>query len=60
MILAKNIKDNIYNVSLFRIFYTISLLFEIIAFTPLEIFAGWINGVSFVWGINSFLFSFVS
>ena len=52
MILAKNIKDNIYNVSLFRIFYTISLLFEIIAFTPLEIFAGWINGVSFVWGIT--------
>lgn len=41
----------IYNISLFRITYTISLLFEIIAFPPIEMLAGWINGVTFFWGI---------
>ena len=50
MILKLN-KNIFYNVSLFRICYTISLLFEIIAIHPIETLAGWINGITFIWGI---------
>ena len=49
MIIKLN-RSILYNISLFRIIYTLSLLFEIIAFPPIEILAGWINGVTFVWG----------
>lgn len=44
-------KKIFYNISLFRICYTISLLFEIVAVHPVEILAGWVNGITFIWGI---------
>ncbi|MBO6126569.1 MAG: O-antigen ligase family protein [Clostridia bacterium] len=50
MILKLN-KNIFYDISLFRIFYVISLLFEIIAISPIEIFAGYLNGIIFIWGI---------
>ena len=50
MILKLN-KNIFYDLSLFRIFYVISLLFEIVAISPVEILAGWINGIVFIWGI---------
>ena len=50
MILKLN-KNIFYNISLFRICYTISLLFEIVALHPVEILAGWVNGITFIWGI---------
>lgn len=48
MILKK--KEN-YNISLFRILYIISLIFEIVAYPPLEFAAGCLNAVTFIWGI---------
>ena len=50
MVLKLN-KNIFYDISLFRICYTISLLFEIVAVHPVEILAGWVNGITFIWGI---------
>jgi len=45
-------KDKVlYNLSLFRILYIISLMLEIVAYPPIELAAGYLNGVTFVWGI---------
>ena len=41
----------LYNLSLFRIIYIISLMFETIAYPPLEFAAGCLNAFTFIWGI---------
>ena len=49
MILSFNdFKKTFYDLSVFRIFYIISLFFESISFT--ETIFGWINGVFVFWG----------
>lgn len=42
------LKKNLYNLSLFRSLYVISLVFEIICFCELE--SAWVNGVFMFWG----------
>ena len=42
-------KISFYDLSLFRICYIISLLFELIS--PIELLAGWINGIVICWGL---------
>ncbi len=46
-------KKNFYNLSLFRILYVISLLFETVCFT--ETIFGWINGFLIFWAFLIFL-----
>lgn len=42
------LKKNLYNLSLFRTLYVISLIFEIVCFC--ELISAWINGVFMFWG----------
>ena len=43
-----NFKKNLYNLSLFRIFYVISLVFEVVCFC--ELISAWVNGIFMLWG----------
>lgn len=43
-----NLKRNLCNLSLFRILYVISLVFEVVCFCEIE--SAWVNGVFIFWG----------
>lgn len=51
MILDLKKKNVFFDLSTFRVFYLLSLLFELVAIPSIELVAGYINGLTFIWGI---------